>query len=77
MKRIWITKQPAPWLRDLNIVSLKSTSDIFDINVIKLTKMTTDKASERLEMNWNQKSNLLKNHFTANHYHLNTLKKSG
>ena len=39
--------------------------------------MTTGKASERIEMSWNQKSNLLKNHFTVKPYHLNALEKFG
>ena len=39
--------------------------------------MTTGRASERMEMSWNQKSNLLKNHFTVKRYHLNALEKFG
>ena len=53
------------------------TSGIFDINAIKLTKITFGRTPERVKSNWNQKSNLLKNHFTAKHYHLHVLKKSG
>ena len=51
MKRIQVSRQPALWMRDLDIVSLKTTADIFDINAIKLTKMATCRASERVEMN--------------------------
>lgn len=43
MKRIRIPRQPASWIRELDIVS--------DINAIKLTNMTTRRASIRVEMN--------------------------
>ena len=77
MKRIRVTRQHSSWMRDLDIVSLKNNRRHLRYQCHQTNKDNDWQSFRKSRNELKSKIKSTKNHFTANHYHLNALKKFG